>query len=76
MFGQDEHHVSDASVRAQTRSGILTPASDNSLNSNDGVSLGAKKRKRDGSTMEDLLKDKFIVKVCHGKPLAGKKLIV
>lgn len=57
MFGQDEHHVSE------TRSGILTPASDTSLNASDGIESGLKKRKRDGSTMDDLLKDKFTVKV-------------
>lgn len=59
MFRQNEHHVSDASIKSQTRSGILTPASDNSLN--DG--FGGKKRKRDGNTMDDLLKDTFIARV-------------
>jgi DNA replication regulator SLD3 len=63
MFGQDEVPGSDASARTLTRSGILTPASDNSLNLSDGVSSGSKKRKRDGNTMEDLLRDSFAVKV-------------
>jgi len=63
MSGQEEHHVSDASAKTQTRSGILTPASDNPANFSDGAGLGAKKRKRDGNTMEDLLKDTFVVKV-------------
>jgi DNA replication regulator SLD3 len=63
MSGQEEHHGSDASVKTQTRSGILTPASDNSLNLSDGASYGAKKRKRDDNTMEDLLKDTFVVRV-------------
>ncbi|KUJ20411.1 uncharacterized protein LY89DRAFT_442789 [Mollisia scopiformis] len=58
MFGQDEHDASGVG----TRSGILTPASDNSLNSSDGFGSSSKKRKRDGSTMDDLLKDKFVVK--------------
>jgi hypothetical protein len=64
MFGQDEQNVSDnASIRTQTTR-ILTPAaSDNTLNLSDGIGFSSKKRKRDGSTMEDLLKDKFVVKV-------------
>ncbi|KAL2067193.1 hypothetical protein VTL71DRAFT_1617 [Oculimacula yallundae] len=57
MSSQHEAHVASA-----TRSGILTPASDNSLNHSDGVGSGGKKRKRDGNTMEDLLRDKFVVR--------------
>ncbi|RDW88863.1 hypothetical protein BP6252_00895 [Coleophoma cylindrospora] len=58
MFSHDEYHVSDASSKTRQRT-ILTPTSDNSL---DGLSAGAKKRKRDGSSMEDLLKDSFVVR--------------
>lgn len=67
MSSQLEHHVGDAS---HTRSGVLTPKSDNSLNLSDGAGFGGKKRKRDGNTMEDLLKDKFVVRV-SGEPLRG-----
>ncbi len=63
MSGQEEHHVSDASAKTQTRSGILTPASNSSLNLSDGASSGGKKRKRDGNSMEDLLKDAFVIRV-------------
>ena len=63
MSGQEEHHGSDASNKTQTRSGIITPASDNFLNASDGANSGLKKRKRDGNTMEDLLKDAFVVRV-------------
>ncbi|CZS90696.1 hypothetical protein WAI453_004013 [Rhynchosporium graminicola] len=45
-----------------TRSGILTPTSDNSLNLSDGVGFGGRKRKRDGNSMEDLLRTKFVVR--------------
>ncbi|KAE9376907.1 hypothetical protein N431DRAFT_480052 [Stipitochalara longipes BDJ] len=62
MSGQEEHHASDASTKNQTRFAILTPASDNFVNPSDGTSSGLKKRKRDGNTMEDLLKDNFVVK--------------
>ncbi|KAF4620089.1 hypothetical protein G7Y89_g14730 [Cudoniella acicularis] len=62
MLDQHELLVSDASAKLQTRSGILTPASDNSLNLSDGTSSSAKKRKRDGNTMEDLLRGSFTVK--------------
>jgi DNA replication regulator SLD3 len=63
MSSQDELPGSDASAKTLTRSGILTPASDNSPNLSDGSSSGARKRKRDGNTMEDFLKDSFVVKV-------------
>jgi hypothetical protein len=63
MSGQEEHHASNASAKTQTRAGILTPASDNSLNLSDDTSSRVKKRKRDGNTMEDLLKDTFVVRV-------------
>lgn len=59
MFSQDETLFSDAS---NTRR-VLTPISDMSPNGSDGLEPGGKKRKRDGSTMEDLLKDTFVVKV-------------
>jgi len=63
MSRQEQHHASDASTKNQTRSAILTPASDNFINPSDGAISGLKKRKRDGNTMEDLLKDNFVVKV-------------
>lgn len=63
MSGQEEHHGSDASNKTQTRSGIITPTSDNFVNPSDGANSGLKKRKRDGNTMEDLLKDAFVVRV-------------
>lgn len=63
MSGQEGHHVSDASARLSTRSGILTPVSDILSNLNDGFGSAGRKRKRDGNTMDDLLKEQFIVKV-------------
>lgn len=63
MSGQEEHHASDASTKTQTRSHILTPASDNFAIPSDGTSSGLRKRKRDGNTIEDLLKDTFVVRV-------------
>ncbi|CAG8979415.1 hypothetical protein HYALB_00012448 [Hymenoscyphus albidus] len=66
MSSQYDLPLSDACHHHSTRSGILTPASDHSLNMSDAPCLpsssGAKKRKRDGSTMEDLLRDTFVVK--------------
>ncbi|KAG9238721.1 DNA replication regulator SLD3-domain-containing protein [Amylocarpus encephaloides] len=62
MFSQYELPLSDASPHAPARSGILTPASDTSLNLSDGFFSGPRKRKRDGNTMGDLLKDSFVVK--------------
>jgi DNA replication regulator SLD3 len=61
MFSQDENPPSDAS---NTRR-ILTPISGSSLSGLDGLDFGGKKRKRDGNTMEDLLKDPFVVKVSN-----------
>jgi hypothetical protein len=63
MSSQYEIPVSDASAKAPARSGILTPASENSLNLSDDASSGSKKRKRDGSTTENLLEESFLVKV-------------
>lgn len=65
MFSLHENIVSDASVRTQPqpRSGILTPTSENSLSLSDDAGHGGKKRKRDGNTMDDLLKDPFVIKV-------------
>lgn len=66
MSSQGQHHVSDASFRnSQTRSGILTPDSEQL---SDGAGFGRRKRKRDGNSMEDLLRDKFIVKVRELSP--------
>ena len=63
MLSQDENLAFDASAQTRQTGGTLTPISDYSLNSIDG----GKKRKRDGNTMEDLLKDPFIVRV--GTPI-------
>ena len=76
MLSQYELPVSDASAYAPTRSGILTPASDHSLNLSDGVCSGSKKRKRDGNTMEDLLRDTFVVTVCKTAPFRLQLLTV
>jgi hypothetical protein len=69
MSGQEEHHASDASTKTHTRSHILTLASDNFVIPSDGRSSGPKKRKRDGNTMEDLLKDAFVARVSKAIPL-------
>lgn len=64
MLSQDDHQVSDASIKTRQTGGILTPVSDGSINSHDGGLCGGKKRKRDdGNSMEDLLKDPFVVRV-------------
>ena len=63
MLFQDGISFSDASAKSQIRPGILTPASDTSLNLSDEANHGGRKRKRDDSTMEDLLKDSFVVRV-------------
>jgi hypothetical protein len=70
MLSQDDIPVSDASPQTRQTRGILTPLSDNSLNSSDAWLHGGKKRKRDGSTMEDLLKDPFVVKVSNTQPIS------
>ena len=59
MSSQDENPLSDAS---STRP-ILTPPAETSHTSSDGAASGLRKRKRDGNTMEDILKDPFAVKV-------------
>ena len=69
MSSHDEIPVSDASAQTRQPGGILTPLSDNSLNSSDGGLHGGKKRKRDGNTMEDLLKDPFVIRVSITHPL-------
>ena len=62
MLNQDERLFSHASS-SQTRQmpSVLTPASDSSLV--EAVEFRGKKRKRDGNTMEDLLRDNFVVTV-------------
>ncbi|TVY87236.1 hypothetical protein LAWI1_G007601 [Lachnellula willkommii] len=64
MSSRDDLPGSDASAKTLTRSGsgIVTPVSDNYPNLSHGTSPGSKKRKRDGDSMEDLLKDRFVVK--------------
>lgn len=59
MSSQDGNSLSDAS---STRP-ILTPPAETSHMPRDGDPSGSRKRKRDGNTMEDLLRDPFVVKV-------------
>jgi DNA replication regulator SLD3 len=59
MLSQDGNPLSDAS---STRPIMTTPV-ETSHTSSDGAVSGSRKRKRDGNTMEDLLKDPFAVKV-------------
>ncbi|RFU35956.1 hypothetical protein B7463_g292, partial [Scytalidium lignicola] len=61
MLSQNGRPLSNPSANTRLTP-ILSQASGNSLNENDGVSQGLKKRKRDGSTVEDLLKEGFVVK--------------
>lgn len=63
MGKQDDGPISDALCGSRQRSGILTPASESSLNNEDGLSTTARKRKRVGDTMEELLNDVFVIKV-------------
>jgi hypothetical protein len=65
MLSQDDNPASDASIQTRQTGGILTPLSDNSLNSTDGRLHGVRKRKRDGNTMEDLLEEPFVVRVSN-----------
>ncbi len=62
MFGQNVNAVFDATARSPARSGIITPTSDDGP-LHETVSYGTKKRKRDGSTMDDLLTETFVVRV-------------
>ncbi|KAK6595381.1 hypothetical protein H4I95_10739 [Botrytis cinerea] len=62
MSSQDASPFSDASIhQARRQSGVLTPSSQ-SICHDDIGNLGSKKRKRDGNSLEDLLKDTFVVK--------------
>ncbi|QSZ29086.1 hypothetical protein DSL72_003596 [Monilinia vaccinii-corymbosi] len=63
MSSQDVSPCPDASIRPSRRpsSSVLTPTSQSPCE-NDVGSLGPKKRKRDGNSSEDLLKDPFVVK--------------
>ena len=65
MLSQEENLASDATSETRQTGGILTPLSDNSLNSSNGGLHGGRKRKRDGDSMEDLLKDPFVVRVSN-----------
>jgi hypothetical protein len=65
MLDHDGFMAQDASSQAseaRPKSGILTPASESSLNQDDSQ-LISRKRKRDGSNLADLLSEKFTVKV-------------
>jgi hypothetical protein len=59
MSSQDGNPLSDASSTRR----ILTPPAEPSQIPSDGALSGSRKRKRDGNTMEDLLRDSFVVKV-------------
>jgi hypothetical protein len=61
MGGQEECSKFDASTRTR----ILRPSSDSSLNSHEASKVETKKRKREESTMENLLDESFIVKVAN-----------
>lgn len=66
MSGQDELRLSDASIEEQTRTKFIadtSTTSDTAINLSDGIGADSRKRKRAGSTMEDLLKDSFVVRV-------------
>lgn len=66
MPGQNELRFSDASVKEPTRTKPVTDTattSDSAINLSDGIGAESRKRKRDGSTVEDLLKDSFVVRV-------------
>jgi len=67
MFSPNAFPNSDASHTRQ----ILTPLSERSPSPSEygGLESGEKKRKRDGHSMEDLLKDSFSVKVLFPFPL-------
>ena len=63
MSSQDDQLFPNASSQTRQMTEVLNPQSDNSLNG--GLDSGGKKRKRDGNTMEDLLKDSFVVRVSN-----------
>jgi len=60
---------SDASVKGQTRTKITVAdnatTSDSAISLSDGLGQESRKRKRDGSTADDLLRDTFVVRVCY-----------
>jgi hypothetical protein len=59
MGGQEDYLEFDASTRTR----ILTPSSDSLLSNHEASMVKSKKRKRERSTMEDLLDEVFVVKV-------------
>jgi DNA replication regulator SLD3 len=59
MGGQDECSEFDASTRTRT----LTPSSESLVSNHETSVVESKKRKRERSTMEDLLDESFVVKV-------------
>lgn len=59
MGGQEEYSELDASTRTRT----LTPSSESLLSNHEASVVESKKRKRERSTMEDLLDESFVVKV-------------
>lgn len=64
MPSQDGNPLSDASSTRR----ILTPPAEAFQTSSDGALSGSRKRKREGNTVEDLLKDAFTVKVRAPRP--------
>ncbi|EDO04114.1 hypothetical protein SS1G_06597 [Sclerotinia sclerotiorum 1980 UF-70] len=76
MSSQDAFPFSDASIhQARRQSAVLTPSSQ-SIGQDDRGSLGSKKRKRDGNSLEDLLKDTFIVKILELEERMGNQPMV
>lgn len=61
MGGREECSKLDASIATR----VLTPPSESLLNSHEGCKVETKKRKREKSTMEDLLDESFMVKVVN-----------
>ena len=60
---------SDASVKGQTRAKLTVAdnatTSDSAISLSDGLGQESRKRKRDGSAAQDLLRDTFVVRVCY-----------
>jgi hypothetical protein len=60
-----------SSLDAFSRTRVLTPSSESSLNLNDALSRDSRKRKRDATTLEDLLDEFFVFKVRIQKRLGS-----
>lgn len=71
MSSQNDWPISDASIQTRQKSVAISTAklSDNPFILTDGAGLGGRKRKRDGDTLEDLLKTSFVVRVSNAPPI-------